>query len=90
MAETGSGLLEEKEADNYERGELKERIELLREILVSVENISRSDLWRSENSRQRVARLSHAAVYLVDIVDDLVTDDCTQAQDDSEASTLTF
>ena len=80
-------MLEKKEADNYERGELKERIELLREILVSIENISRSDLWRSENSRQRVARLSHAAVYLVDIVDDLVADDWTQAQDDSEAST---
>ena len=87
MAETGIGLLEKKEADNYERGELKERIELLREILVSIENISRSDLWRSENSRQRVARLSHAAVYLVDIVDDLVADDWTQAQDDSEAPT---
>lgn len=87
MAETGIGLLEKKEADNYERGELKERIELLRETLVSIENISRSDLWRSENSRQRVARLSHAAIYLVDIVDDLVADDWPQAQDDSEPST---
>ena len=61
------------ETDGCEQDELKEKLELLREILSSIEIISKSTDWRDDRSRVRIGRLSHTGMLLIDVIEDFTS-----------------
>lgn len=57
------------ENDGCEQDELKEKLDLLRVILSSIEGISKSSDWRDDRNRVRVGRLSHTGLLLIELVE---------------------
>ena len=61
------------ENDGCEQDELKEKLDLLRVILSSIEGISKSSDWRDDRNRVRVGRLSHTGLLLIELVEDFTS-----------------